>query len=49
MAENKTQPTSVSVIDFLETLKDQTQKSDSLQLVQIIKEITGHKPVMWGG
>ena len=48
MAENKTKPTSVAVTDFLATVKNATQRADSFELVQVMKEITGHEPVMWG-
>lgn len=48
MAENKTKPTAVAVADFLETVKDEAQRADSFALVQLMKEITGHDPVMWG-
>ncbi|QCW99729.1 DUF1801 domain-containing protein [Aggregatimonas sangjinii] len=48
MAENKTKPTTVAVSDFLETVKDEAQRADSFVLVQLMKEVTGHDPVMWG-
>ena len=44
---NKTVPTSVSVDDFLATLSEQRQ-AESRQIIAIMREITGHEPVMWG-
>jgi hypothetical protein len=48
MAELKTQPTKASVTDFLNGIEDPVKKQDSLTLVQMMQEITGVKPVMWG-
>ena len=48
MAENKTKPTQVSVVDFLEALTDERKKSDCYVLLDIMKKITGEEPVMWG-
>ena len=48
MAENKTRPTNVDVISFLETIQDPVKKRDSQQLIAIMEELTGHPPRMWG-
>lgn len=48
MAENKTKPTSVAVSDFLATVSDLTQRADSYVLIDMMKEITNHDPLMWG-
>jgi len=48
MSENKTQPTGVSVVEFIEALEHPVRKSDALQLLKIMNEITGIKAKMWG-
>jgi len=48
MAEQKTKPTKVSVEKFLNQVSDETRREDCLQIVKIMEEITGEKPVMWG-
>jgi hypothetical protein len=47
MSENKTQPTQASVGDFIAATGPEKQ-SDSEQLIAILQDITGEKPVMWG-
>lgn len=42
------QPTEKSVTDFIEAVKNKTRKSDAKILLQLFKEVTGKKPVMWG-
>jgi hypothetical protein len=48
MAENKTQPTTASVIDFLNQVEPEPKRKDVLSLLQIMEEVTGEKAVMWG-
>ena len=48
MADNKTQPTKVSVAAFIDALPDQTKRSDARQLVKLMQSATGEKPAMWG-
>ena len=48
MSQNKTRPTTTSVTSFLDSVKDEIQRRDSLTLISIMKEITGEGPVMWG-
>ncbi len=48
MAELKTKPTAVSVESFLNKLADASQRADSFKLVEMMKEITGLEPKMWG-
>lgn len=48
MAENKTQKTTASVNDFLNTIPDEKKRQDSFTLVELMQQITGAKPVMWG-
>ena len=47
MAENKTKPTEVSVADFLATVSDKRQQESKI-LIEIMQNISGEKPVMWG-
>ncbi|MGA1583761.1 MAG: DUF1801 domain-containing protein [Saprospiraceae bacterium] len=49
MADLKTQPSSFSVEDFLNSVADVQQRADSFALVDIMREETGEEPVMWGG
>lgn len=46
-AENKTKPTRVSVDDFLLTV-DEKKRADSYVLIDMMREISGDEPVMWG-
>ncbi len=48
MSNNKTIPTSTPVTNFLATITNKTRREDSLVLLQIMQEITGHSPVLWG-
>jgi hypothetical protein len=48
MAENKTQPNSKNVQEFLEKIGDPVKQNDSRALVQMMQEITDSEPVMWG-
>jgi hypothetical protein len=48
MAETKTKPTNESVKDFLNKISDEERRADCFQVAQIMEEITGEKPKMWG-
>jgi hypothetical protein len=48
MAENKTVPTSASVVEFLNTVQNETQRNDSFALVEMMKAISSEQAVMWG-
>ena len=48
MAENKTQPTDKSVQSFIEALDDEQKIADSYSLVELMKDVTGCEPKMWG-
>ncbi len=48
MAENKTKPTSASVEDFINGIKDEQKRRDSFVLLEIMKKATGEEPKMWG-
>lgn len=48
MAEIKTKPTSASVEDFINSVKDEQKRKDSFVILEIMKKATGEKPKMWG-
>jgi len=48
MAKNKTTETSASVHEFLNTVKEEAKRKDSLRLIELIKKQTGIEPKMWG-
>ena len=48
MTGNKTIPTGEDVIDFLASLESDEQRRDSERLVEIMAEVSGEPPVMWG-
>ncbi|HLY25788.1 MAG TPA: DUF1801 domain-containing protein [Aggregatilineales bacterium] len=49
MSENKTVPTDKSVQAFLDSVEDDQKRADSWTLVQLMQDITGLPPQMWGG
>ncbi|HTS28628.1 MAG TPA: DUF1801 domain-containing protein [Bryobacteraceae bacterium] len=49
MADNKTKPTEQSVTAFIDTIADETRRTDAQALVKLIQRATGEKPKMWGG
>jgi hypothetical protein len=48
MAENKTKPTSASVEDFINGVKDEQKRKDSFVLLDMMKMASGEEPKMWG-
>lgn len=48
MTKNKTTETSISVNDFVNAVKDEVKRKDSLNLIQLLKKQTGLDPKMWG-
>ncbi|MGM0930381.1 MAG: DUF1801 domain-containing protein [Actinomycetota bacterium] len=48
MAENKTAPTDVPVEAFLASVEHPVRRQDGETLVELMRDITGHEPVMWG-
>lgn len=47
MADNKTQPTTVSIDTFLEKVSD-VRRDEARMLIAVMEEVSGEKPVMWG-
>ncbi|HEX7705469.1 MAG TPA: DUF1801 domain-containing protein [Thermoanaerobaculia bacterium] len=48
MAEVKTKPTSGDVLRFIDGVQDEKRRADCLTLVDLMREIVGEEPVMWG-
>jgi hypothetical protein len=48
MNSAKTIPTRASVEDFLKDIEPAQRRLDGFELLEIMKEITKEKPVMWG-
>jgi hypothetical protein len=48
MAENKTTPTDQNVEQFLNTIEDERKRKDSFALLELMKQVTGMEPKMWG-
>lgn len=46
--QNTTLPSGVNVAGFLERLNDERKAADSHAIVGMMREISGHEPVMWG-
>ena len=44
----KTFPTDADVVKFLSAVENDQRRKDSLEVLDIMKEITGEKAVMWG-
>lgn len=48
MAELKTQPSDLSVEKFLDTIGDEAKRRDAFSILDIMRQITGTQPKMWG-
>ena len=48
MAELKTKPEPTSVKAFLNKISDETRREDCFRVAEMMEEITGEKPKMWG-
>ena len=48
MATNKTTETTVSVTDFIATVKEEIKRKDCFRLIELINQQTGLEPRMWG-
>ena len=47
LVEIKTKPTSASVEDFINNVKDEQKRKDSFVLLEMMKKATGEEPVLW--
>ena len=48
MAENKTTPNDQDVEQFLNTVDDERKRKDSFTILELMKQVTGLEPRMWG-
>jgi hypothetical protein len=48
MSQNKTVPTGQSVEQFLNSIESEQKRKDSFTLLELMKEVTGLEPTMWG-
>jgi len=49
MAELKTKRNDASVEDFLNKVENQKKREDSFKILELLKNLTGEEPKMWGG
>ncbi len=47
--ELKTTENDATIVEFLEKPENEKKKADSLQLIEIFREVTGDEAKMWGG
>ncbi len=48
MADNKTKKTNADVIKFIDSIENEKKREDSFKILELMKEITGEEPSMWG-
>ena len=48
MSELKTKLNDANVEEFLNSVENETRRNDGLTILQIMKDITGEEPKMWG-
>ena len=48
MTQLKTQPNEQNVTEFLTRVEDDTKRTDSFAILELMKEVTGEEPIMWG-
>jgi len=48
MAKNKTSETEESVTAFINTVDNEQKRKDSFRLIELMQNITGYDPKMWG-
>ena len=48
MAANKTTETTKSVKGFINALKDETQRKDSFEIIDLMNELSGFEAKLWG-
>lgn len=48
MAKTKTFKTDQDVTEFINSVADEKKRADSFKLIEIMSDITGFKPYMWG-
>ena len=48
MSELKTQPNDLNVEEFLDSVEPESKRDDAREVLKIMQNVTGEKPVMWG-
>jgi hypothetical protein len=48
VAKIKTQQNTASVEDFINNVKDEQQRKDSIVIIEMMKKASGEEPKMWG-
>jgi len=48
VAENKFRKTDDSVEEFLNNIENERKRKDSLAIVELMRQVTGEEPAMWG-
>ena len=48
MSERKTQPTDTSVEEVIDRVGDERRRDDALEVLDLMQEVTGAEPVVWG-
>ncbi|MDY6959959.1 MAG: DUF1801 domain-containing protein [Halobacteriota archaeon] len=48
MTELKTKPNEGDVLDFLNGVVDEKRRKDCFVILDLMKEVTGEEPIMWG-
>lgn len=48
MSDLKTQKNDASVTKFLNSVENETKRQDAFALLQMMREVTGEEPTMWG-
>ena len=47
-ADRKTHPTDADVMAFLDAFPDERRRADALEALDLMREVTGSEPRMWG-
>ncbi len=48
MAQLKTRPNDKNVVEFLNTVENDTKREDSFTILELMQRVTGSEPIMWG-
>lgn len=48
MSDRTTRPTTVSVDDVVDTSADERRRRDTREVLELMREVTGAEPVVWG-
>jgi len=48
MAQLKTRPNDKNVVEFLNTVENETKREDSFTILELMQQVTGSEPIMWG-